>query len=40
MAEAIVATAHGYEHNRFKIELAKRVVVRALSEATGLEPRP
>ncbi len=40
VAEAIVAGAHGYEHNAFKVELAKRVVVRALSEATGLEPRP
>ena len=40
VAEAIVANAKGYEHNGFKIELAKRVVVRALSEATGLEPRP
>ena len=40
VAEAIVAGAHGYEHNAFKIELAKRVVVRALSEATGLEARP
>ncbi len=40
VAEAIVAGAKGYEHNAFKIELAKRVVVRALSEATGLDPRP
>ncbi len=40
VAEAIVATAKGYEHNAFKIDLAKRVIVRALSEATGLEPRP
>ena len=40
VAEAILAGAKGYEHNAFKIELAKRVVVRALSEAAGLESRP
>ena len=34
--------AKGYGDNTFKIELAKRVIVRALAEATGLdaEPRP
>ncbi len=31
-AEAELADAHGYEHNAFKIELAKRVIVRALTE--------
>ncbi len=31
-AEAELADAHGYEHNSFKIELAKRVIVRALTE--------
>ena len=31
-AEAELADAHGYEHNRFKIELAKRTIVRALTE--------
>ena len=31
-AEAELAEAHGYEHNMFKIELAKRVIVRALTE--------
>ena len=40
VAEAIMATAKGYAHNSFKIDLTKRVIVRALSEATGLEPRP
>ena len=39
VADAIMATAKGYAHNAFKIDLAKRVIVRALSEATGLEPR-
>jgi xanthine dehydrogenase YagS FAD-binding subunit len=40
VADAVVAQAKGYEHNAFKIDLAKRVIVRALSEATGVEPRP
>ena len=40
VAEKVFATAHGYEHNAFKIELGKRVIVRALNEASGLEPRP
>ena len=31
-AEAELADAHGYEHNAFKIELAKRTIVRALTE--------
>jgi xanthine dehydrogenase YagS FAD-binding subunit len=31
-AEAELADAHGYEHNTFKIELAKRAIVRALTE--------
>lgn len=31
-AEAELAEAKGYEHNAFKIELAKRAIVRALSE--------
>jgi xanthine dehydrogenase YagS FAD-binding subunit len=32
-AEAIVKGAHPYRHNAFKVELAKRAVVRALTEA-------
>lgn len=32
-AEALLAGAKGYEHNAFKIELAKRCVVRALGQA-------
>lgn len=31
-ADAALAGAQGYAHNRFKIELAKRMIVRALSE--------
>jgi xanthine dehydrogenase YagS FAD-binding subunit len=33
-AEILLHDAHGYEHNRFKIELAKQSVVRALSVAS------
>jgi xanthine dehydrogenase YagS FAD-binding subunit len=36
-AEAIVRGAKGFGHNDFKIELAKRAVVRALAQAVGLE---
>ncbi len=32
-AQAILRDARGFEHNAFKIELARRTVVRALSEA-------
>ncbi|RYG17938.1 xanthine dehydrogenase family protein subunit M, partial [bacterium] len=31
-AEVELADAKGYEHNAFKIELAKRAIVRALTE--------
>jgi xanthine dehydrogenase YagS FAD-binding subunit len=34
-AEAAMRGARGYEHNRFKIELGKRAVVRALTAAAG-----
>ena len=34
-ADAIVRDARGFEHNSFKIELARRAIVRALSEAAG-----
>lgn len=37
VAEAIVRDAKGFGHNTFKIELAKRAVVRALEQATGME---
>jgi xanthine dehydrogenase YagS FAD-binding subunit len=35
VAEALVAGAKGYRHNEFKIELARRAVVRALAMAAG-----
>src|SRR4051812_14199468 len=35
-AEAELAAAKGYAHNEFKIELAKRSMVRALSTAAGM----
>ncbi|GAB2540103.1 FAD binding domain-containing protein [Spirosoma aerophilum] len=37
-AEILLAGAQGYEHNAFKIELAKRAIVRALGQAAKLEP--
>lgn len=37
VAEAIVRGAKGFGHNTFKIELAKRTVVRALAQAAGME---
>jgi xanthine dehydrogenase YagS FAD-binding subunit len=37
VAEAIVRDAKGFGHNTFKIELAKRAVVRALEQAAGME---
>lgn len=37
-AELLLAGAQGYEHNAFKIELAKRAIVRALGQAAKLEP--
>ena len=33
--EAVVQDAKGYRHNPFKIELAKRAVVRALEQAAA-----
>lgn len=36
-AEAILAGARGFGHNTFKIELAKRAIVRALCLAAGVE---
>ncbi len=36
-ADAILEGAKGYGDNTFKIELAKRAIVRALTEAAGLE---
>ncbi|WP_299762062.1 xanthine dehydrogenase family protein subunit M [uncultured Pontibacter sp.] len=39
IAEAYLEGAKGYEHNSFKIELAKRAIVRALSQAAHLEEK-
>jgi xanthine dehydrogenase YagS FAD-binding subunit len=36
-AEEELADAHGYEHNTFKIELAKRAIVRAVQTAMSAE---
>lgn len=36
-AEAALAGAHGYAHNSFKIELAKRSIVRALSTVAAID---
>ena len=38
-ADLIVSEARGYEHNRFKIELARRAVVRALRQAAAGTPQ-
>src|SRR5947207_7535004 len=35
-AEAELAAAKGYKHNSFKIELAKRAIIRALSTVAGM----
>ena len=40
VADRLVAGAAGYKDNAFKIELAKRVVVRGLEEAAGLSAKP
>lgn len=37
VADAILRDAKGYGHNTFKIELARRAVVRALEQAAGTE---
>ncbi|WP_207456420.1 xanthine dehydrogenase family protein subunit M [Azospirillum sp. SYSU D00513] len=38
MADAVLRDAKGYEHNSFKIDLARSVILRAFEEAAGLEP--
>ena len=38
-AELLLAGAQGFGHNTFKIELAKRAIVRALRMAAKLEPK-
>ena len=40
VAETIVSDARGYGHNTFKIELAKRAIVRALAQAAAGKPQP
>lgn len=37
VAEAIIEGARGYGHNTFKVELARRAIVRALMQASKLE---
>ena len=39
VAEAIMRDAKGFGHNTFKIELAKRAIVRALKHAAQMETR-
>lgn len=38
VAEGLLEGAQGFGHNTFKIELAKRAIVRALSQAAKLKP--
>jgi xanthine dehydrogenase YagS FAD-binding subunit len=38
-AEVLLRDARGYEHNTFKIDLARRCIVRALSQATRGTPQ-
>jgi xanthine dehydrogenase YagS FAD-binding subunit len=40
LAEELLRDAKGFGHNDFKIELAKRAIVRALAEAVSGEARP
>lgn len=40
VADAILRDAKGFSHNTFKIELARRAVVRALEQAAGPEVQP
>ncbi|MEX2261692.1 MAG: xanthine dehydrogenase family protein subunit M [Bryobacteraceae bacterium] len=40
VAEALMRDAGGFGHNTFKIELAKRAIVRALKHAAQMEARP
>lgn len=39
-ADAVVKNAKGFGFNNFKIELARRSIVRALEQAAGLEEQP
>ena len=37
VADVVLRGARGFEHNAFKVELARRVIVRALGRAAGIE---
>ena len=39
VADRLLAGALGYSHNRFKIELARRVIIRALGQAAAATPQ-
>jgi xanthine dehydrogenase YagS FAD-binding subunit len=39
VADALLKDARGFEHNAFKIELARRAIVRALEEAAAGTPK-
>ena len=38
-ADVLLRDAKGYEHNRFKIDLAHRAIVRALTQAAAGTPQ-
>jgi xanthine dehydrogenase YagS FAD-binding subunit len=38
-ADVLLRDARGFEHNRFKIELARRAIVRALTQAANATPQ-
>ncbi|MEM5786380.1 MAG: FAD binding domain-containing protein, partial [Syntrophobacteraceae bacterium] len=40
VADALLRGAKGFAHNNFKIDLARRVIVRALTQAAAKEGRP
>lgn len=40
VADFILREAKGYDHNRFKIELARRAIPRALKQAAAGTPQP
>jgi len=39
VADVLLRDAKGYEHNRFKIDLARRCLVRALTQAARGRPQ-
>jgi hypothetical protein len=40
VADAYLESARGFQHNAFKIELAKKAIVRGLREAVRHRPHP